>query len=123
MKSSLYFGVVGPVAELVIGYCWLAGGQDWAGRLLTFYWWLIVAALLGFSLLAIVARMAACAFPESAPTPRALRYWLRTLFFARVVAQVAIGCTSLAVLSMTGWLFSKLTLAIVADGEKKAAGA
>lgn len=124
MKTSLFFGFFAPAAEIALGWCWLADGDNVAGRLLTFYWWLIVAALFGVSFLVIVARLVldrAC--PAPARSSRATRLWLSSMFFARVIAQVAIGCTTLAVLSLSAWLFCRLALAIAFAGETKGAEA
>ncbi|CAB3783145.1 hypothetical protein LMG28688_01588 [Paraburkholderia caffeinitolerans] len=122
MKSQLFSGLLAPLAEIVLGWYWLAGGHDVAGRLLTFYWWLTVAVLFGFSFLVVIVRMVLDrAWPTLAPSSRASRLWMRSLFFARVIAQVAIGCTTLAVLSLSAWLFCRLALLIAFDGETKGA--
>lgn len=122
MKTQLLFGAAAPVTEVALGWYWLAGGHDVAGRLLVFYWWLWVAAMLGTSFFVVAARMAlGRGFPAPAPSPRASRSWLCTLFLARLAAQVAIGCTTLAVLSLSAWLFCRLALAISFDGETKGA--
>lgn len=119
---KLLTGFLLPAAEVGLGWFWLAGGHDVAGRLLTFYWWLIVALTFGFALFLVLARLVA---DRTIPIPgstRASRIRVHAILFARVVAQVAIGCTSLAVFSLAGWLFAKFAL-LLATEEKKAAGA
>lgn len=124
MKSQLLTRFVLPVVEIALGWYWLAAGHDVAGRLLTFYWRLTVAVLFGLSMLIVAARLLADrSIPTPAPSSRVGRLWNRSLFFARVAAQVAIGCTTLAVLSLTAWLFCRFALLIATDGNKKAAGA
>ncbi|WP_321968871.1 hypothetical protein [Paraburkholderia tropica] len=124
MKLNLIFGFAAPIAEIALGLAWLAGGHDVAGRLLTFYWWLMVAVLLGLPLLLVVIHMVTGkSMLAGAQSSRAARIWQRTIFFARVVAMVAIGCTSLAVLSLTAWCFCRVALLIVADTVQKPSGA
>lgn len=124
MKTLLTFGFAAPLAEIALGWAWLAGGHDMAGRLLTFYWWLMVAVLLGLPALFVGVRMlTGKSIPIGAPSPRAVRVWMKTIFFMRVCALVAIGCTSLAVLSLTAWCFSRLAFLIVTDTADNPAGA
>ncbi|MEX3967299.1 hypothetical protein AB4Y42_34580 [Paraburkholderia sp. EG286B] len=118
---KLLSGFLLPAAEVGLGWFWLAGGHDVAGRLLTFYWWLGVAITFGLAFLLVLAALAKRPFPIPGST-RAHRIWSRTLLFSRVTAQVAIGCTSLAVFTLTGWLFARLAVLIAAE-EKKSAGA
>ncbi|WP_069267390.1 hypothetical protein [Paraburkholderia nodosa] len=118
---KLLCGFVLPAIEIGLGWFWLAGGSNVAGRLLTFYWWLGVAITFGLAFLFVLAALAKRPVPIPGST-RAHRVWSRTLLFARVIAQVAIGCTSLAVFTLTGWLFARLAVLLAAE-EKKPAGA
>lgn len=121
---KLITGFLMPAAELILGWCWLAAGSEAAGRVLVFDWWLIVATAFGVAMLLVLVRLVSDKdFPMRGST-RASRIWSRTVFFARVVAQVAIGCTSLAVLSLAAWLFLRFALLLVTgDGAKNTAGA
>ncbi|WP_321904421.1 hypothetical protein [Paraburkholderia tropica] len=124
MKTLLTFGFAAPLAEIALGWAWLAGGHGVAGRLLTFYWWLTVAVLLGLPALLVVIRMlSGKSIPPVAPSSRVARIWTRSIFFARVVVMVAIGCTSLAVFSLTAWCFCRLALLIVTETADNPAGA
>lgn len=118
-----FYGLFSPIAEIALGWLWLVRGVDAGGRLLTFYWWCAVAALFGATLIYVFAHWVSRPIPKGAPTPRAARYLMRTLFFARVIAQVAIGCTSLAVLSLTAWLFARFAFLLATEGEKSRASA
>lgn len=109
-------GLVIPLAEICLGWLWLARSVDAAARVLVFAWWADVAVLLGFSLLLAVAGLILDRkLPKPKPAKRLMRYWLRGVFFVRVVAQVAVGCTTLAVFSLVSWLFCRLTMLIVTD--------
>ncbi|QGZ56721.1 hypothetical protein [Paraburkholderia acidiphila] len=109
-------------AEIGLGWFWLAAGHNVAGRFLTFYWWLIVAVTFGFALFLVIIRLVTDRAIPIPGTTRTDRIVSRVILFARVIAQVAIGCTSLAVFSLAGWLFAKFAL-LLATEEKKAAGA
>ncbi|WP_321895999.1 hypothetical protein [Paraburkholderia heleia] len=119
--KTLLTGLLLPAAEVGLGWFWLAGGHNVAGRVLTFYWWLIVAMTFGAAFLLVLVAIVKRPFTPHGST-RASRLWFRALLFARVIAQVAIGCTSLAVFSLAGWLFAKFALLLATD-EKKAVGA
>ncbi|WP_028204991.1 hypothetical protein [Paraburkholderia nodosa] len=119
---KLFSGFLLPAAEVGLGWFWLAGGHDVAGRLLTFYWWLIVAITFAFAFVIVIARLASDRAIPIPGTTRARRIRSRAVIFARVIAQVAIGCTSLAVFSLAGWLFAMFALLLATD-EKKPAGA
>ncbi|MBN3851972.1 hypothetical protein G3N59_01140 [Paraburkholderia sp. Ac-20340] len=116
------YAFFGPAAEIAFGWLWLVRGVDAGGRVLTFYWWCTVAALFGATLIYVLAHWVNRPIPKGASTPRAVRYWLRAIFFARLIAQVAIGCTSLGVLSLTAWLFARFAFLLATEGEKSSAG-
>lgn len=116
---SLYKALV-PIAEVTAVWMWLARGSTVAGRFVTFYWWFVIAAVFLCTCVIVLGyAVANKPIPQPKPSPWLLKWYSRLIATARIVAQIALGYSALAVFSMSTWLLWHLMCEVCFESPAK----